>query len=412
MYVIPFWSYRHTEQGYIIMNQLTRQKRFFSDAAVNVLESSYAGEMTSPRAVDEDEILAAAKEMHILFDSEEQADLWRTELERQWFHEFPLIDQIELTNRCPYSCKMCPRTLAMDRALGNMPLDLFERIIKQVAGEQTYMGLHHFGESLVHPGLPDAVAIALEYGVRSGISCNPPSLSPKLSKRLLDAQIATMLFSFDSLDPDRYREIRGQAAKFEKGDANLREFIRLRDEGDYATFTTLQMISMHRNEGETDRFLDYCRDVGVDYGVIIRLGRWDFDDSYVQQLGDYTSPGYTGYCSRPWSSVVVLWNGLVVPCCHDYNGQVVLGDLKEQSLSNIWRSTKAKQFRLDNYVSPLCQQCGYSRWYREKQRGKEGFRRFHEERGSQGSRKEWINPRSTERLNGRKLFDGFDVLTD
>jgi radical SAM protein with 4Fe4S-binding SPASM domain len=322
----------------------------------------------------------------------------------------PWVDQIELTNRCPYSCKMCPRTLAMNRSLGDMSLDLFERIIEQLSGRQSYVGLHHFGESLLHPGLAQAVAVAREKGLRTGLSCNPPTLRAELSARLLDAGISNIVLSLDSLDAVTYRAIRGPAAHIDRADRNLRDLIRLRNEGAYETFITLQMISMRCNEAEADHFLSYCREVGADRGVVIRLGKWDFEDAYVEQLGEFTSPGYDGYCKRPWDSLVVLWDGRVVPCCHDYNGMVVLGDLREQSLEEVWSSPKARRFREHNLDYELCRACAFSRWSRERQREQEGFRHFHRQRDMNGQSKEWINPETLARFDGRALFDGFDIL--
>jgi radical SAM protein with 4Fe4S-binding SPASM domain len=407
-YVSPFWSYRPLGGEHLVTNRITGASRLVPGGLVDALAAVYQGEEGSEAGGAE--MLALAAEMGLFYPSQAAAETAFRDLEDGWHLAFPQVDQIELTNRCPYSCKMCPRTTSMDRAIGNMPLDLFERIVEQIAGRQTYVGLHHFGESLVHPELPDAVALAGRYGLTSGLSCNPPTLKPRLAARLLEAGLGNMVLSLDSLEPETYREIRGRAADFDRADANLRELVRLRDEGGHTTWITLQMISLRCNQSEADRFLAYCQKLGVDRGVVIRLGRWDFDDEYVEQLGTFTTAGYTGYCSRPWTSVVVLWDGRVVPCCHDYNGAVVIGDLRRQSLEEVWRSPEAEAFRVQNERYQLCRQCAFSRVYREEQRVQEGFARFHRERGDRSARKEWLNPASLAARDGRALFDGFDVL--
>jgi hypothetical protein len=89
----------------------------------------------------------------------------------------------------------------------------------------------------------------------------------------------------------------------------------------------------------------------------------------------------------------VLWDGRVVPCCHDYDGHVVLGDLREESLSQIWDGVAGQRFRDRNYESEFCRQCAFSLRYREQQREREGFLEFHRERADPGSN-EWINPAS------------------
>jgi radical SAM protein with 4Fe4S-binding SPASM domain len=60
--------------------------------------------------------------------------------------------------------------------------------------------------------------------------------------------------------------------------------------------------------------------------------------------------------------VVVLWDGRVVPCCRDDDARVVLGDLRESSLEEIWNGPAARQLRqqlIDNAVPDghLCSGC-------------------------------------------------------
>lgn len=404
MFVSPFWSCKPVEDGQVLItNQMDRTQMRVPSEFLGMLAAIYSDQKhDSPRSW-----VARAMERALVFSDIESAHANFREQEHAETRSYPLIEQIELTNRCPYTCKMCPRTMSMDRPLGNMDINLFERIIGQMRRNQQYVALHHFGESLIYPELPAAVRIASRMGIACGLSCNPPSLNPKLAAALLDAGIANLVLSLDALDTQTYREIRGAAAQFERADLNIRELVRLRDQGSYLTFLTLQMISMHCNHRDADRFLEYCRETAVDRGVVIRLGRWDFGDEYVKDLGEFTSPGYLPYCSRPWKSLVVLWDGRVVPCCHDYNGEVVLGDLREQSLEEIWDSARTKGFRAGHYDSNLCRKCAFSLWSREQQRKKEGFAAFHRERAE--ARREWLNPSLGKRLDGRALFDGFEI---
>ncbi|MEV4412404.1 radical SAM protein [Catellatospora sp. NPDC049609] len=407
MYVLPFWSYRPIESGFLIKNHLERHSfaapAHFVDALAGVYETG---------APPDDASLAMATDHRILFASKDAADEYVSALAAYQTREVPFIDQIEMTNRCPYTCPMCPRTVSMTRDLGDMKMDLFQSIITQVAERQRYLALHHFGESLVHKHLPDAVAFARDMRVRTALSCNPPSLRPALAEQLLKSGIVSLLLSQDSLDPETYRGIRGRVARAGLADTHIRELVRLRDEGGYDTAITLQMINMEANKSEADRFIEYCAEVGVDRGVVIRLGRWDFEDEYIDRIGEVTAPGYTAPCSLPWSSMVVLWDGRVVPCCHDYDGHVVLGDLSRNTLDEIWQDKPAREFRARNEESQFCRKCAFSKWFKEQQREREGFRFFHRERAGEGEeRSEWINPESAGWRDGITWFNRFDVLT-
>ena len=405
MYVNPFWSYRRVAEAVAITNHLTGATEPFP---ADVIETIVAAGASDDVAADAGTV-ARLRDMNVLFDDRNSAITWFAEVERTAQVARPIVDQIELTNRCPYSCKMCPRTSSMSRSLGDMDFELFARICEQISGNQQYVALHHFGESLLHRQLPDMVRHATRKNLATGLSCNPPSLKAALAARLLDAGIASLVLSFDSLDPASYRDIRGPAADVDRAIANIDALVRLRDAGRYPTAITVQLIHMRDNADETERFLAFCRDHGVDRGVVVRLGRWDFSDEKTETLGSFDTPLYQGFCLRPQQSIVVLWDGRVVACCHDYDGILVLGDLNKQSLDDVWASAAAVKFRHESHDTALCRNCAFSRTFRETRQQHLGIPRFHRDQHSGVGRVEYLSPRWRERPNLR-LFDGFDVL--
>lgn len=405
MHVSAFWSYSREGRGVQLRNSITGGTVDCPPAVLDLLES-VAASGEAPVASDP-ALLEALFESNILFSSREDAERWFDARDRAATLALPRIDQIELTNRCPYRCKMCPRTTHMTRALGDMDLELFTRIAEQIAPpHQYYVALHHFGESLVYRNLPEAVERAAALGLRTGLSCNPPSLKPRIAERLLHAGIASILLSLDSLDAATYRAIRGPAANLARALDHVATLVRLRDAGRYSTSITVQFIQMSDNSGEAEAFLAWARDVGVDRAVVVRLGRWDFDDSRVSELGRFDTPLHGDYCRRPWNSVVVMWDGRVVPCCHDYNGEVVLGDLREQTLADLWASERAQAFRRQAHRSALCASCAFSKPFRESSRDSGSFRRFHC-CPPQGAPLEYVKDPPV----GTFDFNGFDVAT-
>jgi radical SAM protein with 4Fe4S-binding SPASM domain len=66
-------------------------------------------------------------------------------------------------------------------------------------------------------------------------------------------------------------------------------------------------------------------------------------------------------CWRMWSSCVVTWDGVVVPCCFDKDAKHQLGDLKTQSFHELWESNKYQNFRRSVLKSrqeiDICKNC-------------------------------------------------------
>jgi radical SAM protein with 4Fe4S-binding SPASM domain len=60
----------------------------------------------------------------------------------------------------------------------------------------------------------------------------------------------------------------------------------------------------------------------------------------------------------------VLVDGTVVPCCLDHDGDIPLGNLFQQSLSEILASPRARAlydgFSHHMASEPLCRRCGYA----------------------------------------------------
>jgi len=67
------------------------------------------------------------------------------------------------------------------------------------------------------------------------------------------------------------------------------------------------------------------------------------------------------HCWKMWHSCVVTWDGKVVPCCFDKDAHFVLGDLRNNSFSNVWNGDPYKAFRTSLLVSrseiEMCRNC-------------------------------------------------------
>lgn len=262
----------------------------------------------------------------------------------------PVVDQLELTNHCPMSCIMCPTgTGTMSRPTGFMAADLFRKIVDEVAagGQQLKpLTLHNLGESLLHKELPELVAYATAKGLRTEVSGNPGHLRPALYQQLQAAGLTRLVLDIDGLDQETLESIRGKGARGDRAFDWLDEvFAWRRVTKAHEPNLVLQMIGQPRNEDQLDAFLERYGQTGLP-GV----------EAYVKQLDKNTRTGEDGLyhiekkprgqlCRAPWKTVVILWDGTVVPCCHDANGAVPLGNVAERSLADIWNDEPVRALR-------------------------------------------------------------------
>lgn len=279
----------------------------------------------------------------------------------------PFVDQIELTNICPFRCQFCPRGVEgkMKRPTGRMDFALFERLLEQLHPDQAKwraMELHHLGESLVHPEVDRFIAAAARRGLPTELSCNPSMLKGDLGPRILDAGLRRIVLSLDGVDDETSTLIRGPAARYDKAEHNLEALLAHAAGMAEPPTIVIQMIDLHQNRHQRGAFLARWGRTGLSF---VRAYVKDLDGP-DPATGEPSETPVSYLCSYPWRSVVVLWDGRVVPCCRDSDAALVLGDLTTQSLEEIWQAAEVKRLReqLRKREVPcghLCDGCSWSR---------------------------------------------------
>ena len=278
----------------------------------------------------------------------------------------PMIQNIEVTNACGMNCIMCPRQY-MKRPIGYMDVKLFEKIAKQLK-ENSRLALHHFGDPLLHPKIGEIIKICRKYGIKSSFSTNPTSLTKKNIDAILDSQLDILHISLDGATKETYEKIRRGRANYDKAieciEKFLKEKIKRKSEKPY---TKIAIIRMKETEKEIGDFKKRWENVkGIDEVQIKEFITWDGTMEEITKLAQEESHKVKRKeyypCFWPWAKLTVLWDGGVVACCFDSDAKCVLGDLKKQTLKEIWNSKKMQEFRKQHIENKfpkghLCKNC-------------------------------------------------------
>jgi radical SAM protein with 4Fe4S-binding SPASM domain len=281
----------------------------------------------------------------------------------------PQIFQIETTNCCQYTCIMCPRTHAMTRRLGHMDLGLFRAIIDQLrpgwqmnsVRGQPEINLFHFGEPTLYKHFFESIAHCHTRGLSVRISTNPSAWNERRTREALDVGLDTILFRVDGMDDSTSMAIRGAAASYVRGEANIREFVRQKVErGAARTRVEIAMVKQPRNAHQWEIFKTHWQGMeGIDLVFLDDYSCFGGDVPEVNRVGAQAAAGNAVQAARaerwrqasqlpcyyPWHSVSVTWDGRVVPCCKDYDAQTVLGDLTKETLQAIWNGAPLQRLR-------------------------------------------------------------------
>ena len=139
---------------------------------------------------------------------------------------------------------------------------------------------------------------------------------------------------------------------------NCESLLKIHKEIQSDTKIVLRMIVMDVNREEAEQFKDFWEIKGASV-ELRQFFPWNKSD--MRTLGSIQNYPPFMPCPFSWQYVVVQWNGDVVPCCRDYNGELKLGNVKDASLKEIWNGPAYAEFRrkmtTGEGLSELCLEC-------------------------------------------------------
>ncbi len=276
----------------------------------------------------------------------------------------PVYLVIESTSICNLKCIMCPYP-SMGRVNEHMSMTVFEKIVAEGAGFVEFMWLHLFGEPLINKNIYRMIDMAEDAGIRTGISTNATLLDEKAANAILDSKLSIILLCLDGATKETFERIR-VGAKFEKVSANIRRFAEMKRARQSTLNVDLQMIDMTANRAEEELFQQQWRGQGFESVTVKPFHVWANQDEHLIQIAPAAPPPQAGLCYEPWTGLTVLADGTAVPCCNDYAGRTPLGDLKTQSLREIWNAEPIRALRRrflgdrPDLAGTVCEACPYS----------------------------------------------------
>lgn len=230
----------------------------------------------------------------------------------------PLTVYVEPTNMCNLSCSFCPQSLEdyEDRTgkRQHMEVVLFEKVIREISlmGIKS-LKLYFFGEPLLHPEIGKMVAIAKTACERVELTTNGIPLGVRKAQELIDAGLDYLRVSLYDDNPDRifenvylFHKLRGTATK---------------------PHICIKTFSADESKAARLRYEDICDEIS--HETLHTMG------SDLVQVSQQAKDERKA-CPYPFYTLVVKSNGDVVPCCVAWEDSLIVGNVKDQTLAEIW----------------------------------------------------------------------------
>ena len=264
---------------------------------------------------------------------------------------WPDIVQIESTNLCNAKCVFCPRD-EMHRRQGVMDFDLYRKIVDECAALGiTHVRVHNYGEPFLDRQLVEKVRYAKSKGIPEvGMISNGSLITEELALGMIEAGLDAINISVDASGKEVFESTRIHL-KYDDVIRNIRTLARLRNEAGRTHPKLILSFVRQNNSAEEASFINEWRQV-ADKIHITDLHNWA---GTLNAKSDVQFP-----CYRLWLTFTVLWDGRVSMCCADFDGRHVFGDLKSQSIAEVWNSPlyrAARRQHLESGGPEICRSC-------------------------------------------------------
>ena len=241
---------------------------------------------------------------------------------------FPDIVDIELTNKCNLRCPMCPTgRKELKRKRGFMDEVIFMSILYECEQHKTPIRLVRWGEPMLHPDFWELIEYANICGIKIHLNTNGYFLTE------MKAPIDSIKISIHE-SSDKQREALNNLSQMDC----FRAFS-VTDEEDFVNFASLSPCGIREDaKGRIDRITKY------------RTYRKGMDAPRLPN------------CPEVFNKLSVNWDGTVSACCNDYDNLMLVGDIRQERLIDIWRGKKMHDYRKlivedKHWNLPLCSEC-------------------------------------------------------
>jgi len=273
----------------------------------------------------------------------------------------PAFFPIQVYGGCPQACKICPYPLSTD-ALGRkdfMDAARFSSLLDNIVSfcNDAVIDLSLWGELSLHP---DKIKLIKEVLSRktlslvietSGIGWKEQELEECAKLASESNARLSWIVSLDSIDPQRYMEVRGQG--FAEAENCAKKLISLFPKNCY-----VQAVRVKGSENDTEKFYRAWKDTSV---IIQKYD--DFCGALEKKQASDISPVTRKPCRHIMRDMPVLIDG-TVPLCREDTGALkqqnnrILGNVFSDSLEKIWKEGDSyyREQCVKNY-SGLCREC-------------------------------------------------------
>lgn len=287
---------------------------------------------------------------------------------------FPKYLTIETCNNCNASCIMCPKGRSKIHELQIMDEEVYLKIVEELKNYTEWIEmvcLNSDGEPLMDKNIGSRIKKLKDIGIKHvNISTNGALLSDQMINELIDVGLDDIRISLDGYSKETYEKVRG-GLKYENVVENVHRLIDIRNRRNSDMHIRLRMVELEENKDERMDWLLYWKEQvkATDRVQLMPKHSWSglMTEETKERIAFYSDKP----CVSVFSSFTINYDGVVQLCDSDVEQRVVMGNIREASIKEIWQGDKFEEIRgchangMRNRID-ICKGCDHwSRHFKE-----------------------------------------------
>lgn len=293
----------------------------------------------------------------------------------------PFLLYLDPSSICNFRCRFCPsghKDISEQAGYrrGTLPFELFDKIMRDLSEFDEpikVIRMNKVGEPLLNKDLCRMIQMAKESGrVRHiDLATNGSLFSRELLGALIAAGLDRLNISLEGVNRHQYLEHAGVDIDFDELVRSIRWLYSNRMSCEVTIKVPGNYLTEDQKKSFFEMFGDYCDRIFIEDLAPI----WPSFD--VESRANTTVSAVEGQykqvledkevCTSIFYAATINADGTVSACCPDWEQKLLVGDIRTDSLKNIWNSRKFNALRRQHLEgrrgeNGTCGQCGHVKY--------------------------------------------------
>jgi len=270
---------------------------------------------------------------------------------------------IDICAACNAACPFCPRLyMPEERMKGYMDLELLKFILSEAKKEGIQnIRLYSTAEPTLHPKFDEIIDLLKKDNFYISVSTNASMLDKHIDALM---KVDILQFSIEGWDRESYEKYRFPL-KFDKVYSNIKYFYEEKLKRiDYPKISSNLLLTKNINLQKYMKLWGHFIDT-VNIHFMYNPVKYE-NGKFIEKSLDTTNEYYSldrknenYYCEYPFNILTIAFDGKIALCCDDFAAELDMGNIKGNSILDIFQTDMLNQIRSQFYTQELdlCKEC-------------------------------------------------------